>query len=56
VYVGPGFPINTTKSTYSFNATAIAGQLNGKFAIFLIGVDTTGTPNQTWGIYLLQSN
>jgi hypothetical protein len=35
-----------------FQAVAIAGQLNGKYAIFLIGVDTM----QPWSIYLLQSN
>jgi hypothetical protein len=41
-----------TGATSSFSAVAIAGQLNGKYAIFLIGVDST----QPWGIYLLQSN
>ena len=56
VYVGSAFAGNRTNNTYPFSATAIAGQLNGKYAIFLIGVDTVGTPNQTWGIYLLQSN
>jgi hypothetical protein len=54
VYVGSGFGKNIT--TYSFPAVAIAGQLNGKYAVFLIGVDTVGSPNQAWGIYLLQSN
>jgi hypothetical protein len=34
------------------NAVAIAGQINGKYAVFLIGVDTV----QPWAIYLLQSN
>jgi hypothetical protein len=57
VYVGSGFGTNTTGKTYSFPAAvAIAGQLNGKYAIFLIGVDSTGSPHQAWGIYLLQSN
>jgi hypothetical protein len=56
VYVGSGFATNTTGKSYSFPAVAIAGQLNGKFAIFLIGEDTAGSPNQAWGIYLLQSN
>jgi len=56
VYVGSGFAANKTGKSYSFSAVAIAGQLNGKYAIFLVGEDTTGTPNQAWGIYLLQSN
>jgi hypothetical protein len=43
---------NVVGSTYSFSAVAIAGQLNGKYAIFLIGNDST----QPWAIYLLQSN
>jgi len=61
VYVGSSFAANTTGKTYSFPAVAIAGQLpanstNGKYAIFLVGEDTVGSPNQAWGIYLLQSN
>jgi len=63
VYVGTGFATNTAgitscglNSGYCFPAVAIAGQLNGKYAIFLIGEDTVGSPNQAWGIYLLQSN
>jgi hypothetical protein len=56
VWVGSGFATNQTGNSYSFPAVAIAGQLDGKFAIFLVGNDTTGTPNQAWGIYLLQSN
>lgn len=56
VYVGSGFGSNTTGKTYSFPAVAIAGQVNGKYAIFLIGVDSVGSPNQAWGVYLLQSN
>jgi hypothetical protein len=56
VWVSAAFPYNSTGATYSFPAVAIAGQINGKYAIFLIGVDTTGSPAQPWGIYLLQSN
>ncbi len=63
VYVGKGFCPSSGATTctpvaqpYHFPAVAIAGQLNGKFAIFLIGEDTAGSPNQAWGIYLLQSN
>jgi hypothetical protein len=43
-------------ANYSFPAVAIAGQLGTKYAIFLLGVDTVGLPNQALGIYLLQSN
>jgi hypothetical protein len=56
VYVSSGFPKNGLGSAYSIPALAIAGQINGKNAIFLIGVDSIGTPSQPWGIYLLQSN
>ncbi len=56
VYVGSNFAANKTGATYHFPAVAIAGQLNGKYAIFLIGQDSTGSPKQAWGIYLLQSN
>jgi hypothetical protein len=56
VYVSAAFPYNGIKSTYSFPAVAIAGQIAGKYAIFLIGVDTAGSPSQPWGIYLIQSN
>jgi hypothetical protein len=56
IYLSQEFTGNTTAGTYSFPATAIAGQLNGKYAVFVIGVDTTGTPNQAWGVYLFQSN
>jgi hypothetical protein len=55
VWLGGNYSANTTKATYSFPAVAIAGQLNGKYAIFLLGVDDTATP-QPWAIYLLQSN
>ncbi len=56
VYVGPFYVGNQTGADYNFPAVAIAGQLGGKYAIFLLGVDFTGFPNQAWGIYLLQSN
>jgi hypothetical protein len=55
---GTVYASNIVGSTYSFSAVAIAGQLNvagqtnGKYAIFLIGKDST----QPWVIYLLQSN
>ena len=52
VWMGVGFTANTSKATYSFPAVAIAGKLRTKYAIFLIGLDST----QPWGIYLLQSN
>jgi len=56
VYVGGGFPTNTSGTTACgsncFSAVGIAGQLNGKSAIFVLGVDST----QPWAIYLLQSN
>jgi len=56
VYVGSAFPRNGTGSVYSFPAVAVAGQLKGKNAIFIVGADTTGTPSRAWGIYLFQSN
>ena len=52
VWMGAGYAGNITGATYSFPAVAIAGQLNGKYAIFVLGVDST----QPWAIYLLQSN
>jgi hypothetical protein len=51
VWMGASYAANTTGKTYSFPAMAIAGQLNGKNAIFVLGVDST-----PWAIYLLQSN
>jgi hypothetical protein len=48
-----GYGSDMTGKTYSFPAVAIAGQLNGENAIFLIGVDST--TRQPWAIYLLQS-
>jgi len=56
VYVGTGFPAITSGTTSCgpncFSAVAIAGSINGKYAIFLLGVDST----QPWFIQLLQSN
>jgi len=52
VWVGANYAANTTKTPYSFSAVGIAGQLSGKYAIFILGVDST----QPWAIYLLQSN
>lgn len=51
VWMGATYAANTTATTYSFPAVAIAGQINGKYAIFLIGYDST----QPWSIYLLES-
>jgi len=56
VYVGENYAPNQTGGNYNFPAVAIAGQLGGKYAIFLVGIDTAGSPKQAWGIYLLQSN
>jgi hypothetical protein len=56
VWVGANYAANPTCAStcadYSFSAVAIAAQLGGKYAIFLIGVDSS----QPWSIYLLQSN
>ena len=52
VWVGAAYAANSTGVAYSFPAVAIAGQIKGKYAIFLIGVDAT----QPWAVYLLQSN
>jgi hypothetical protein len=46
------YAANTSGSVDTFSAVAIAGQINGKYAIFLIGDDNV----QPWTIYLLQSN
>ncbi len=56
VYVGAQYGGNGLGANYNFPAVAIAGQLKGQYAIFVLGVDTVGYPNQAWGIYLLQSN
>jgi len=52
VWLGASYAANTTGKTYSFPAVAIAGQFDGKYAIFLLGADST----EPWTIYLLQSN
>lgn len=52
VWIHSSYVGNSTGKTYSFPAVAIAGQLNGKYAIFVLGVDST----QPWAIYLLQSS
>lgn len=52
VWVGESYPGYSAAITYPFPAVAIAGQLGGKYAIFLIGLDSV----QPWAIYLLQSN
>jgi len=56
VYVGTFYAGNGYGAPYSYPAVAIAGQLGGKYVIFLLGIDLTGNPNQAWGIYLLQSS
>jgi hypothetical protein len=63
VWIGAAFPGNTTGKNYSFPAVAIAAQLQGKYAIMLIALDTVGLQtvsqgqqSQDWGVYLLQSN
>jgi hypothetical protein len=55
VYVGQAFSANTVSQAISFPAVAIAGQINGKYAIFLIGSQNTFS-QPGWGIYLLQSS
>jgi hypothetical protein len=52
VCMGANYAGNITGATYTFSAVAIAGQLDGKYAIFVLGADST----QPWAIYLLQSN
>ena len=52
VWVGAGYPANITGTAYSFPAVAITGQVGGKYAVFLVGVDSV----QPWVVYLLQSN
>lgn len=63
VWIGASYPGNATGKSYSFPAVAIASQLKGKNAIFVIGLDATGLKtisqgrqSQDWGVYLLQSN
>ncbi|ADV83288.1 hypothetical protein [Terriglobus saanensis] len=52
VWLPASYAANPTGASNMFSAVAIAGQLKGKFALFLLGVDST----QPWAIYLLQSN
>jgi hypothetical protein len=49
--MGASYRGNATGNYYHFPAVAIAGQLNGKYVIFVLGVDST----QPWAVYLLQS-
>jgi hypothetical protein len=52
VWIGANYAGNIAKTIYHFSAVAIAGQIDKKNAIFVLGVDST----QPWAIYLLQSN
>jgi hypothetical protein len=52
VWINSNYGANASGKSYSFPAVAIAGQLNGKYAIFVLGADST----QPWAIYLLQAN
>lgn len=52
VHMGASYRSNPTGNYYHFSAVAIAGQIDKKNAIFVLGVDST----QPWAIYLLQSN
>jgi hypothetical protein len=54
VWLGANYAANTTGATYSFPVVVIAGQLSGKNAIFVLGMDMNS--NQPWAIDLLQSN
>jgi hypothetical protein len=56
VFFGAGFGGKASKGSHSFPATVIVGELGGKYAVFAIGVDVNGSPEQAWSIYLLQSN
>ena len=63
ITLAAAFPGNTTGRSYSFQGAAVAGQVNGKFAIFVIALDSVGLQvvsqgqqSQDWGVYLLQSN
>lgn len=55
VWLGGSYEANPTgrKTTHPFPAVAIAGQLNGKNAIFVLGVDS---PPPVLAVYLLQPN
>jgi len=52
IYMGASYSANTQGKFYSFPAVAIAGLINGKYAVFLLGYDNS----QPWTVYLLQSN
>jgi hypothetical protein len=52
VWVGSGYAGNTAGVTYSFPAVVIAGQIGAKYALFVLGVDSS----QPWAIDLMQSN
>ncbi|MBT9331581.1 hypothetical protein [Paracidobacterium acidisoli] len=52
VWMGAGYAANTSNKNNSFSAVGVAGQLNGKYALFVLGANT----GQQWAIYLLQSN
>lgn len=61
IWIGSTYFANTTSPpvTYSLPAVAIAGPLNGKLAIFVLGQETTTTSSpqpQAWSFYLMQSN
>lgn len=51
VWLGAGYAANPAGKA-PFQAVAIAGQLDNKYVIFLLGADST----QPWVIYLMQSN
>jgi len=55
VHMNAGFAGKANNPEHSFPAAVIAGQLNGKYALFAIGVDANGSPQQAWGIYLFQT-
>jgi len=52
VWVGAGYAGNTAGVTYSFPAVVIAGQIGAKYALFVLGADSS----QPWAIDLMQSN
>jgi len=54
VYMTTTYAGNLSNTNYSFPAVAIAGQLQGKAAIFVLGVDSFS--QQAWSIDLFQSN
>lgn len=52
LWIGNNYAANTTGITFSVPMVAIAGPLDGKYAIFALGFDS----KQSWSVYLLQSN